>query len=169
MGAWSAGRRSHSGYRCFVHEHRHAVAACRGCGRSLCGECASHYRPAHCHECTVWETGRTALSQAARVVSTLAFAAAAAWLVSRNQMAGVRDSALFGVAAAFGLYGWAVVSRFFPKFYGPWPFLLVLLYLRIVASLAAGLIVGPYRVGQALWNIGSALRLRGSAKRILAT
>lgn len=37
--------------KCFNHVDREAVATCQSCGKGLCRECASKYRPCLCDEC----------------------------------------------------------------------------------------------------------------------
>ena len=37
--------------KCFYHEERDAVATCQKCGKSLCKECASKYKPIICEDC----------------------------------------------------------------------------------------------------------------------
>lgn len=169
MGTRAADQQSHAGYRCFVHEDRHAVAACRTCDRRLCADCASYYRPAHCHGCTLRETGKAVASRVVQVLGTIVIAAATAWLLVHNGKAGARDAMLIGGAAAFGLHGWAVLARFFPAITAPLPVFLILIALRLWASVVAGLVAGPYRIARALYDIAVLLRLRGSAKRCLAT
>ncbi len=37
--------------KCFNHEERDAVGTCQSCGKMLCKECASKYKPCMCDEC----------------------------------------------------------------------------------------------------------------------
>lgn len=143
--------------KCFYHEDREAVGTCQECGKSLCKECASKYTPVTCEDCHVAIVARARnerekakqdalIDSKSEIIKAIVIGiiSSAIFVGFTYFVAQERDVKTLLYWAFWGLgfpWGWSLISRIIPTFYGSSDNIMLALILNVL-KFAVALLIG---------------------------
>jgi hypothetical protein len=160
---FSSSPRSNLQLGCIAHPHLGAVAQCSTCSKGLCPACAHRFEPPHCDACLVANNVRAERSLWFGLALTLVFSVlGTAFFRQQGHPLGI--SACDGLIVGFGYWGWKFLSahlRGFPG--GSFVAFGIYLIVKLIASLAIGLVAGPWQIFRAATRLRTLRHARALA------